>query len=249
MRVCVANISKKITQDEFRATVHAVARQVHEDFAPLWGMDAEIRFAALSRNSKPNPELNLADVILYVGELDDDPAKVEDAVGYHDMNHAGIPYGFVFSDIAAKLKEPWSVTLSHEVLELIADPDVNLLVAAPHPKKAHGTVIRTYEVCDPVQEDTYAIDGITLSNFVTPQYFATLPRAMQTRTNYLGLELDRFGVRAGGYFSYLDLDTKRWNDVFGAHAEARAKLKEQLGNTRRMCRHRALALIDATTKL
>jgi len=33
------------------------------------------------------------------------------------------------------LGESWTVTLSHEALELIADPEVNLLVAGPHPSQ------------------------------------------------------------------------------------------------------------------
>ena len=35
MRISIANITKKIGTAEFSATVHAVARQVHQDFAPL----------------------------------------------------------------------------------------------------------------------------------------------------------------------------------------------------------------------
>ena len=179
MRICIANRSRTISPSEFRATVHAVTRQVHEDFAPLWGMDAEVRYAAVSRDDQPNPELNRADAILYVGELEDDRNSVEKAVGYHAQNHSGIPYGFVFADVAAKLGEAWSVTLSHEVLELIADPDVNLLVAAPHPQQPSATVLRAYEVCDPVQGDAYAIDGIAVSNFVMPLYFSALARAVR----------------------------------------------------------------------
>jgi hypothetical protein len=237
MRISIANISKKVKTAEFSATVHAVARQVNQDFAPLWGMDADVRGIAIDRNAKPSPELTLSDVILYVGEIDDDPQKVADAVGYHDLNNKGIPYGFVFTDVAAKIGEAWSTTLSHEVLELLADPDVNLLVVGPHPKNPKGVALRTYEVCDPVQSDSYDIDGIKVSNFVTPLYFAQLPRPNATRTNYLNNGLDRFGVRPGGYFSYFDLSTRRWNDVFGEGAEARAKTKEILGMARRVRRH------------
>jgi hypothetical protein len=231
-----------VSNAEFSATVHAVARQVHQDFAPLWGMDADVRGIKMSRDAKPNPELSMSDAILYVGELDDDPQKVADAVGYHDLNNKGIPYGFVFTDVAAKVGDKWSTTLSHEVLELLADPDVNLLVVGPHPKNPKGVALRTYEVCDPVQADSYDIDGIVVSNFVTPLYFARLPSPTTTRTNYLNLGLDRFGVRPGGYFSYFDLATKKWNDVFGEGAEARQKAKEILGLARRMRRHAGLEL-------
>ncbi len=244
MRISVANISSKISKAEFSATVHAVARQVHQDFAPLWGMDADVRGIMVDRKTKPNPELTLSDVILYVGELNDDPQKVADAVGYHDLNNEGIPYGFVFTDIAAKAGDAWSTTLSHEVLELLADPDVNLLVVGPHPKNIKGVALRTYEVCDPVQADTYDLDGIAVSNFVTPLYFARLPNPTTTRTNYLNNGLDRFGVRPGGYFSYFDLATRKWNDVFGEGGEARARYKELMGVARRARRHAGLALTE-----
>src|SRR5882757_8871119 len=244
MRISIANISQKVTTAEFSATVHAVARQVHQDFAPLWGMDADVRGIAIKRDAKPNPELTLSDVILYVGELNDDPQKVADAIGYHDLNNRGIPFGFVFTDVAAKAGEAWATTLSHEVLELLADPDVNLLVIGPHPKKPKSVALRTYEVCDPVQADTYDLDGITVSNFVTPLYFAQLPSPTTTRTNYLNNGLERFGVRPGGYFSYFDLATRAWNNVFGEGAEARVRSKDILGIARRARRHAGLELAN-----
>ena len=240
MRISIANISTKVSTSDFTAAVHAVARQVHQDFAPLWGMDADVRGVAMQRTSKPNPELNVSDAILYVGELDDDPNKVQQAVGYHELNHKGIPYGFVFTDVAAKVGEAWSTTLSHEVLELLADPDVNLLVIGPNPKSPSSVALRAYEVCDPVQSDTYNIDGITVSNFVLPLYFARLANPTTTRTNYLSQPLDRFGVRPGGYYSYFDLTTRKWNEIYGQGAEARNPAKELLGSARRMRRHAGL---------
>lgn len=249
MRISIANISTKVATAEFSATVHAVARQVHHDFAPLWGMDADVRGVAMNPASKPKPELTVSDVILYVGEIDDDPNKVADAIGYHDLNHKGIPFGFVFTDVAKKAGEAWSTTLSHEVLELLADPDVNLVVIGPHPKTPKNVALRTYEVCDPVQADSYDIDGIAVSNFVSPLYFAQLPSPTTTRTNYLNLALDRFGVRPGGYFSYFDLATRRWSDIYGEGAEKRNQAKDLLGIARRARRHAGLALARSDVAL
>lgn len=244
MKIAVANISKNIASNVFVSTVRAVAYQVKTHFAPLWDMDAHVAAAThVKRDDKPDPELADADVVLYVGELEDDPQKVADALGYHDMNQKGIPYGFVFTDVAAKVGEEWSTTLSHEVLELVADPDVNLLVVGPHPTKKNSVVLRSYEVCDPVQADTYMINGTPVSNFVTPLYFANLPSATATRTNYMSRPLDRFGVRPGGYFSYFDLATQKWSDVFGDNAaKERAAAKSGTGTMRRMGRHAGLGL-------
>jgi hypothetical protein len=87
MRIAIGNISDTIKKDEFSAVIRAISRQVHEDFAPLWGMTATLRHATIGRKAKPDPELNNADVIIYVGETNDDPQKVENAIGYHSQNH------------------------------------------------------------------------------------------------------------------------------------------------------------------
>jgi hypothetical protein len=238
MRISIANISESISESDFKTAVHAVERQVKEDFASLWGMDASIRMVDVDRGTKPNPELLLSDAILYVGETNDDSQAVDDAVGYHASNMKGIPYGFVFADVAKQIGESWSTTLSHEVLELIADPEVNLLVLAPHPKLAKQVVLRPYEVCDPVQGDMYIIDGVKVSNFVTPLYFADLPHPTNTQTNHMKLPLQRFGVRPNGYYSYLDISTGQYQNVFGERVDDQRldELKELLGSARRQRR-------------
>ena len=99
-----------------------------------------------------------------------DEANIAGALGYHDLNNAEVPVGFVFTDLG-----DWTVTFSHEVLELIVDPTVNILVPGPDPRAPNDPnawLLHTYEVCDAVERTEYVIDGIALSNFVTPMYFA-----------------------------------------------------------------------------
>jgi hypothetical protein len=96
---------------------------------------------------------------------------LDDALGYHELNFRGVPYGFVFRKLSERLKENWTVTFSHEALGMIGDPEVNLLVAGPHPENAKKEVFHWYEMCDAVQAETYIIDGIEVSNFVLPLYF------------------------------------------------------------------------------
>jgi hypothetical protein len=201
-------------------------------------MDATLRMIGhIDPKGPPNPELNISDVIIYVGQSKDDPNGVKDAIGYHDMNHQAIPYGFVLTDIAEQAGEPWTVTLSHEVLELIADPDVNLMVLAPHPKGGQQPVLRPYEVCDPVQSNRYQIDGVPVSNFVTPQYFAQTEHPMK-RTNFLNVPLQQFGLTRGGYFSYLDLSTGKYETEFDdkINGPKVAELKQSMGSARRQAR-------------
>lgn len=77
----------------------------------------------------------------------------------------------MFTELAKQLKEEWTVTLSHEALELVGDPEVNLLVQGPNPADATRTVFHWYEMCDAVQAETCDIDGVEVSNFVLELYF------------------------------------------------------------------------------
>lgn len=72
--------------------------------------------------------------------------------GYHQGNQAYI----LMSGKIATL--PHSLAISHEVLEMLADPDG-----------------KGYEVCDPVAFRQYTIDGVSLSDYVTRNYFVGGP--------------------------------------------------------------------------
>jgi hypothetical protein len=143
------------------------------------------------------------DAVLYLW----DEADVANALGYHSRNAKGLPFGFVFKKVADNAGESWTVTLSHEALELIADPLVNLLVAGPHPQE-NRTVFHWYEMSDAVQGETYMIDGVEVSNFVLPLYFT--PNAEKgSRNDFLGNAhngetLASFGVNPGGYIGFFD---------------------------------------------
>src|SRR5258706_7148955 len=125
MNISIVNHANSlITDEQAQNAIRAINRQIREDFAPYWGMSAPLRLEGRSVES-PNP-LEVADMrgdaVIYLW----DKADVPNAIGYHFQNNQGIPFGFVFADIAQAIGEPWSVTLSHEALELLADPETNL---------------------------------------------------------------------------------------------------------------------------
>jgi hypothetical protein len=201
MKLTIANLSMQVTNGEFRAAVVAVGRQVAEHFRPEWGVTATLKPIRLSLDTKKAPVQKDADAVIYFGDSSVDPTTgVEDAEGYHTSNNKDIPYGFVYLDICAKAKDAWSCALSHEVLELLADPDTALTVAGPRPKFPDRTVYYDLEVCDPTQGDQYFIDGVAVSNFVGKKYFGL--SGGTGKTNYLGLPLRAFHVRPGGYLQY-----------------------------------------------
>ncbi len=207
MIISVINHSNgKITDEVLQHAIRAINRQIDEDFAPYWSLSATLRLEG--RSSKTPSQKSLADMrgdaVLYLW----DKVNVDDALGYHDANNRGIPYGFVFTELAKQLKENWTVTLSHEALEMIGDPEVNLLVAGPHPGKAKTDVFHWYEMCDAVQAESYAIDGVEVSNFLLPLYFTGGEEA-GGRNDFLGnmhagKTLRSFGVNPGGYIGFFN---------------------------------------------
>ncbi len=235
----------KISDEEVQRTIRSINRQIAEDVLPYWSLGATLR---LEGKSGPKPKKQdiadmRGDAVLYLWNKTDVPG----ALGYHDANNSGIPYGFVFTDLVAELGESWTVTLSHEALELIADPEVNLLVMGPHPASPDQTVFHWYEMCDAVQAETYKIDEIDVSNFVLPLYF-TGGEEVAGRNDFLGRSyttktLQSFGVNPGGYVGFFnpatgDHDTFSMKD--DKEAARRLKIKGTALEARRAGRHQVL---------
>ena len=233
MIITVVNRSKTITDEQVLDAIRAINRQIREDFEPYWSLGAMLRLEGSvgERADKLKlPEMR-GDAILYLS----DKADVAGALGYHEANFRGIPYGFVFTDLCKKLKENWTVTLSHEALELIGDAQGNLLVQGPHPANPNKEVFHWFEMCDAVQSQTYQIDGVEVSNFVLPLYF-TPEEQEGSRNDFLG-RLDNngkglrsFGVGAGGYVGYYDPQTRTHETYFAPEdkvAAKRSKIKNE----------------------
>src|SRR5215468_5993210 len=131
MRLTIANISKTIQQQTFQAVLRAIRRQCQEDFEPEWNVQCVLRGRKVNIATRA-PIDGVHDAIIYVGDESQDPTTgVENALGYHSENHQGIPYGFIYLDVVREVNEDWTTTLSHEVLELLADPSAVMAVAGP----------------------------------------------------------------------------------------------------------------------
>ena len=203
MHITIANLSTTIAPSDFQAAVRAISRQVNEDFSPEWGIAAVLSGVTTNlKDGKLAPVDGRRSAIIYVGDSTNDPTTgVQGALGYHSDNHKNVPYGFIYLDICKEAGENWTVTLSHEVLELLADPTAVITITgkAPH---GSGSVYYDLEVCDPTQGDSYVVDNVRVSNFVGKAYFAL--SGGSGKTNFLDLDLKPFGVRPLGYFQYED---------------------------------------------
>jgi hypothetical protein len=239
MNISVINHTA-IPDAQVQEVLRAVNRQIEGDFAPYWSLSAQLRLEGRSGKTPSKQTLvdMRGDAVIYLW----DKVDVDDALGYHDLNFRGIPFGFVFTELSKELKEAWSVTLSHEALELIGDPDVNLLVMGPHPKEPGRDVFHWYEMCDAVQAERYAIDGIEVSNFVLPLYF-TGGEESGGRNDFLGAKhkggtLRSFGLNPGGYVGFFDPETQEMESVDADElGKRRRKLKLAAGSARRAVRY------------
>ncbi len=245
MRMSIVNHTKgKLSDEAVQDGIRAVNRQIAHDFMPHWHMSAELRLegaVGASPHESELPELR-GDAIIYLWNGVD----VDDAIGYHDTHARGIPFGFVFTDLAEELGESWTVTLSHEALELLGDPEVNLLVAGPHPGNPKKEVFHWYEMCDAVQAETYKVDGIEVSNFLLPLYFTS--SAEQGGRNdflgrlYKGKSLRSFNINPGGYIGFYNPATKQ-HETFALKddevARKRLAIKRKARLTRRSVRYKA----------
>ncbi len=231
----------ELKDDDIQVALRAVNRQIKEDFEPYWSLGATLRLEGRSTARKNSPPVDMrGDAIVYLRAA----ADSDDALGFHDTHYRGIPCGYVFTEVSDELAESWTTTLSHEALELIGDPEVNLLVMGPHPKKPRRNVFHWYEMCDAVQAESYKIDEIAVSNFVLPLYF-TGTEERGGRNDFLGNRhggrtLRSFGVNPGGYVGYFDPRTGKHHthdaDDKGLAAE-RKRIKFRLKAARRGMRY------------
>jgi hypothetical protein len=133
----------------------ALQRQVHEQFAPLWQIDATVS-PFVEWNSVPPDYARL----ILVDHLD------SSALGVHSAKD-GQPYALVGAH------GNWPLVASHELLEMLADPTGQKTRRGPSPRPGGGEVEILIEVCDPCQGKrwAYAIDGIPVSDFCTPAFY------------------------------------------------------------------------------
>ena len=202
------------------AAVRAVNRQIVEDFMPIWGHGWLLRLdepafeptGDVADLEDADPEPVRADGVIYLVN----EGTVQGALGYHSINSVELPVGFVFTDLI----DEWSVTLSHEALEMIADPTINIFAPGPSPDPAEGgaIVLHTYEVCDAVERFAYGIDDVLVSDFVTPWYFSQ-PEGLGTRNDFLGVEVTSFGIMPGCHIQYFDLNAATFK-TFTARGDA-----------------------------
>ena len=159
--IYIRNESNGFMSDgDITSLIPAVQRQVTEHFQPVWGYGAQLIFA------KENIPPDAYEIVVYETARDEADAGY---LGYH-FSPDGYPVAAIFARDDIEKDRSISVTLSHEVLEMLIDPACNLYAYRP---SAVGRPERIYfyEVCDAVQCVHYDIDGVNVCDFVHPEWF------------------------------------------------------------------------------
>jgi hypothetical protein len=186
--IAVLNRSTVTTDDQVRAIVEASQQDLNENFAPGWDI-VPTHLTAVPHDDleswKGKPNL----VVL-------DTSDEANALGYHDFTPEGLPLGKAFAKTDQMYGAKLSVTLTHELWEMLIDPNIRLMV-----EDDKRGVFVAYESADSVEADELAhdVNGIAISNFVLPNFFV---RGMSGPYDFGHVLSQPFQLAHGGYESY-----------------------------------------------
>jgi hypothetical protein len=187
------------------ALVAALQSCYDQYFVPVWGYPVNLYVAT---QAKPT------DWQLIFFENADQAG----ALGYHDLTHNGQPVSKIFVKTTLDDNQLVSVTACHELFEMAIDPIANLWAQA-----SDGTLY-AYEMCDPVEEDTFLVDGIAMSNFLHPAWFEPFKHLSGTKYDHLGKLKAPFSMTKGGYV--ITMKGGKVSEHFGSVAKAKRFVKE-----------------------
>lgn len=178
----------------------ALQKQVIEDFQPIWNRTATF-VAVQSINQIPH----YAWPVIIV-----DKPLGDDALGYHlDQNNR--PYALVEATAS------WTLTASHEILEMLADPSGNRKQVAStlDSSKFPGDVQYLLEICDPCEapQFSYTKNGIPVSDFITPDFYNSVARP-NASYSFRGNIKQPMDILEGGYVSFFDPHQESWFQAF-----------------------------------
>jgi hypothetical protein len=208
--VALVSLTSDVSPRRLMQAAAAVQKQITRDFTPFWGLRATVNAFDDLRSvpSDYHPVVLFGDPDELMGRLDFaisaeytaqliDDFERDRLSGLHLNAFTRQPFALVAAS------DVWSVTLSHEVLEMIADPFGNRLVAAAHPLDPQMRVKYLLEVCDPCQAMWYPVNGVPVSDFFTPRYFDPVG-VDRSRYSFTGALERPLQILDGGYLSWID---------------------------------------------
>ena len=189
VQVALVSRSSQTDAADVSHVAAALQKQAIRDLSPIWSVAATVDVF---------PSLRTVPAGYWPVIIVDD---VKGAAGYHQDSH-GLPYALV------EYSASWSLTASHEVLEMLCDPWGRRVVAGRSPMPGQGQVEFLVEACDPCESSAYAytINGVLVSDFITP-YFYDPRRTIGARYSFTGAVQRPRHILPGGYISWWDRES------------------------------------------
>ena len=192
LHVALVSMIREVTLANLAPVSAAIQKQVSRDLGPIWNVEATVD--AFDK---------LEDVpvgywhVLLQNELSNS------AAGLHKHDDSKQPFALV------ALTTNWPVFMSHEVLEMLVDPQGSLTRAGNSLKSGQGRVEYLLEVCDPCQASkfAYTVNSVMVSDFYTPRYFDPI-QSSGVRYSFSGQVRGPRQVLDGGYLSWFDPETR-----------------------------------------
>jgi hypothetical protein len=199
--------TSRVSSSQLARVAAALNKQATRDITQLWGVQASVD--AFS---------DLEDVPLgYWPMIVRDDIGFPGAAGIH-LDEDGQPFALI------QHSNSWSLTASHEAVEMMVDPLGDRLIAGPSLKEDQGRVEYLVEVADPSEaaEFGYTINGILMSDFYGPQFFDPVA-AQGVRYSFTGAITEPRQVLRGGYISWHEPISGHWWQLvhFGAGPQFR----------------------------
>lgn len=223
VQIAVINQSTVLSDAQVSAAVPSLQTQIHRDFAPVWGTDADLTFVA--GGGQPGPGQWWMVVL--------DNSDQAGALGYHDLTPDGLPMGKVFAGTDQQYGSKWTVTASHETLEMLGDPDIDLTVFAQTSDPVG--VLYAYENCDACESDAYGYDinGVTVSDFVFPAWFETFRQPNSTQFDFQNKITAPLQLLPGGYIGIFNVTGGNgWTQITARTAELNYQMRAPIGSRR-----------------
>jgi hypothetical protein len=160
--IAVLNQSSLVNNMNLGTWVNAIQRQLREDVAQFWQEADNVNLELISTNSQPPQDA------WWMVILDDNQQGLD--LGFHELSDSGLPLGKVFARNTMSNNQSVSRVLSHEIIEIIIDPNATRAVQIDNK-------FYLVEACDPLSLDSlgYDLNSVRVSGFATPAYFRLPP--------------------------------------------------------------------------
>jgi len=193
--VCVNHATVPLGVD-FDDLVAAMQVFVDEHVAPVWGTPAKL---VRARDLKPGKW-----AMVFV-----DHADHARALARHDLTPDGLPMARVFVKTTLANNNLVSVAATHELVEMLVDPAINLVTM-----RSRSKLVYQYETADPVEDLHFPVNGIPMTNFVYPTYFEEFHKQGSVKFDHLSVLNKPFQIHAGGYQGVLK--DGKWIPIHGS---------------------------------